>query len=82
MKIIEKIKSLFKRKEVKTIETELKIRPEINRDTMFTCHHCGNQFVVIIDMTFKTKVKLINKDEYIPAIGITCPKCKKESIYG
>jgi predicted Zn-ribbon and HTH transcriptional regulator len=74
--MFEKIKSLFKKKPSVEKEEEKLI------GTPFVCHHCGNRFGVTDKMQFPISVPMIQCERYVQGIGVQCPKCHQDSIYG
>lgn len=48
----------------------------------FTCHYCQHQFEVTDKMQFPISVPSVGKEYTFQGIGVTCPKCLKDSIFG
>jgi hypothetical protein len=77
--MLEKLK-FWKKKVVEPV-TQAITQPEV-KENLFICHHCGNRFEVTSKMQFPVSVPMIQCDRYVQGIGVQCPKCLKNCIYG
>ena len=64
--------------------TDPVIKEELVNDStnLFTCHYCNHKFEVTDKMQFPTSVASVDKQYFYQGIGVQCPKCFKDCIYG
>lgn len=83
MKITDIVKKWFRKPEPEP-EPEL-IQPEKPEEKMinpFCCHYCHKVFDVTSKMIFPMSVRALYKDYFFQGIGVKCPHCFKDCIYG
>lgn len=81
MKIIEIIKKWFTKSKPEKTEEIKQSDPVL--ENPFYCHYCHKVFNVNPEKdVFPLSVKALYKDYFFQGIGVKCPHCQKDCIYG
>lgn len=80
MNITEIVSKWFRKTEPELIQDDM---PESKMNNPFCCHYCHQVFDVNPSTdVFPMSVKALYKEHFFQGVGVKCPHCQKDCIYG